>query len=1546
MEQTVKSEVQRTHRKKAPTASTTLKNSGEEKPGVFGANKVTVGEDAALASFLIGSIVEKGISESTSSKPIPPPTPSVFPFPVARHRAHGPYWNALTNKNDDDEAEEGDGDDDPTDFDPISSFANPVQRKERKGLDLSRREEDGKRSKNGVSENSTRRLKKDVKVVDDVNSRSSLSEVPMAVDETLASAAYVGTDSLHRSYERACVADVSSHSWKGVAESTEEQIMRVKEIKPVFSGTSNGVSSFGVAQRSTGLESEIDAENHARIQNMSPEEIAEARAELMEKMNPSLLNLLKRRGQQKLNKQSLSESDVATKNEPANGPPNKDSSAHLHVANGGTDMMKTSNSINADTLTPNSVKHDSDPSSSKSWNTWSERVEAARRLRFSLEGNVISADYETGCTPNEPGDAISSVAERDFLRTEGDPGAAGYSIHEAVQLTRSVIPGQRGLALHLLASVLDKAMHNIRLKEVANTVRITEELDKFTDWEAVWAYALGPEPELVLTIRMCLDDNHSSVVLACTKVIQSVLSYDSNERIFQISEKLGTYGNDLFTAPVFRSKPEINGGFLHGGFWKYSAKPSNILAYAEDIMDDDNEEEPTIQDDIVVAGQDFAAGLVRMGILPRMCYLLEANPTDALEESILSILVTIARHSPTCVTAIMKCQGLVKTVVKRFRMDNNMDIRPSKIKSVRLMKLLAQSGKDNCIQFLKDESFHGMTQHLYWYTSSLDEWMKLGKENCRLSSALRVEQLQFWKVCINYGFCISDFADIFPALCFWLNPPTFEKIKEENVVGEFTSISKEAYLVLEALARKLPNFYLQKHKHSQNPDIGRGEHGSWSWSYVPPVVELALKWITWKSDQQISGLFKSVTRSESDFQDSSATSLLWVYSAVMQLLSTLLLRVKPEDTATSEENGWRVPWLPEFVPKIGLEIVKNEFLGFGDGNAVTERENFGVGSFVSELCQLRQRNKHEEVSLASVSCLNAILLLVRSVDDLIQSARRGVDHSPSQGYSSSSEGKVLVEGILKLSIVELRCMLDIFTKLVTQDFELVQSIEVFSRGGPAPGVGLGWGATGGGFWSLSVFLGQADSKLLIDLLEIFKLESSTDSEMASTAHRINSVLRVCLTAGPRDTYTAEKALDFLLQAPVLSYLDACRQCLSQLNNGGSSALHPYTEEEYQLFSKTLASHFRNRWLSVKKKSKPVDGNKSSSKSDKAMPLETIHEEDTCTSSSTIIRHDQSCTSFATEWAHQRLPLPMHWFLSPISEKKEPVDTLEVVRAGLFFLLGVEAMSSLLPNIAKSPVRDTPLVWKLHSLSVALLIGMGVLDDDKSKDVFEVLQNLYGRVLDETRSINFTGVEFLRFKSEIHETYSTFLEALVDKFSADSYGDLVFGRQIAIFLHRCTETPVRLSAWTVLSTARVLELLPSLEKCVGQADGYLQPIENDEAILDGYVKSWVSGALDRAATRGSMAFTLSLHHLSSFIFGPHPKDTLTLRNKLARSLIRDYSQKPNHQDMMVELVKYNKSSTENNSPIAQRFEVLVEACDGNSSLLSEVEKLKSALTCSQ
>lgn len=72
------------------------------------------------------------------------------------------------------------------------------------------------------------------------------------------------------------------------------------------------------------------------------------------------------------------------------------------------------------------------------------------------------------------------------------------------------------------------------------------------------------------------------------------------------------------------------------------------------------------------------------------------------------------------------------------------------------------------------------------------------------------------------------------------------------------------------------------------------------------------------------------------------------------------------------------------------------------------------------------------------------------------------------------------------------------------------------------------------------------------------------------------------------------------------------------------------------------------------------------------------------------------------------------------------------------------------------------------------------------------------------------------------------------------------------------------------------------------------LQNNEGILEAYVKSWVTGALDRAATRGSVTFTLVLHHLSSFIFEDDADVKLSLRNKLAKSLLRDYSRKRQHE----------------------------------------------------
>lgn len=120
---------------------------------------------------------------------------------------------------------------------------------------------------------------------------------------------------------------------------------------------------------------------------------------------------------------------------------------------------------------------------------------------------------------------------------------------------------------------------------------------------------------------------------------------------------------------MFRSKPEIDVGFLHGGFWKYSAKPSNIIPVEEDVVEDESEGKHTIQDDLVVAGQDFAAGLVRMGILPRLRYLLEVKmiivKTFLIVSLLLSAIIKQTKVSATCPRFMKENQTLLLSYKNR-----------------------------------------------------------------------------------------------------------------------------------------------------------------------------------------------------------------------------------------------------------------------------------------------------------------------------------------------------------------------------------------------------------------------------------------------------------------------------------------------------------------------------------------------------------------------------------------------------------------------------------------------------------------------------------------------------------------------------------------------------------------------------------------------------------------------------------------------------------------------------------------------------------------
>ncbi|KAG0455872.1 hypothetical protein HPP92_023660 [Vanilla planifolia] len=1112
---------------------------------------------------------------------------------------------------------------------------------------------------------------------------------------------------------------------------------------------------------------DIHMENLARLRQMSAEEITEAQTEIIEKMKPAIIDMLKRR--------------VACQR---CGKPLK---RQLHLETGCQKVKET-----------------------------------ATFGRFGVKG---------------------LRSRRDFSPNRGEPAALGYSIKEAVALMRSMVPAQRALALKLLNIILNKALFNLMNKKVGHEGK-GDTNSNGVDWQAIWAYVLGPEPQLVLSLRIALDDNHDSVVLACAKVIQCILSCDLNENFFSVAEKVPTIQKVLCTAPVFRSRPEVDDGFLHGGFWKYNTKPSNILPSNVDSRNNEHEENHTIQDDLVVAGQDIAAGLVRMGLIPRICYLLEMEPVPALVECLVSVLIGLARHSLVCANAIIQCSSLIQSLVSILTRQGMMEIR-CQIKAVTLLKVLCQMDKLFCSNFVKGGIFQQVMWHWYRSPLSMDEWVQYGKEYCKLMASLMIEQLRLWKVCIGYGYCLTSFSDFFPHMCLWLSRPKFDKLLQFDVLDEFAWITREAYHTLATLAEWLPSLHSVYQQKMTDINLVQDGMETWSWGNVVPMVDLAISWLSVKDIPYICLFthFKESALSNS----SSLSSMIWVVSAVMHMLSSIFHRISPKN-AHYGDNPTVLPWLPQFAPKVGIELVKNGILSFsGLGDSIPKASSLSEG-----LCYLRHHG-NLDVSLSSTSCLLGLVRLASLVDKCIQGARNGCDFMTSG--SSEIQERILAEGM---------------TKWAKED--LTKSVGCIWQ--------LGWASAGGGFWSLNVLQAQTDAQLVLELfgvLPILHEEDLASAEVLNSAvvkssdammlalHRVNYVLSVCLVAGPGVKGVVEDALCILLQPIVLKYLGLCLHHYLIHDNKHRTFRWQYEEQDYVLMSKILKSHFIERWLTTKKKA------------------------------------------------------------------------------------------------SESPVFNVPLAWKLHALSMSLRVNMIALEDNGTREMFESLQELYGKQLDDLRykqkkqeledslmslpKTNKIADGLLCFQSQVFDGYSTFVEDLIEQFGSVSYGDIIFARQVTIYLHQSVDIPVRLAAWNSLSNNHLLELLPTLETCLAQAEGYLEPPEENEGILEAYTKSWTSGCLDRAYTRGSIAFILALHHLNSFLFKSKTLEKLKLRNKLTKALLRSCSHKQHSDGMLIQLVQYKLPPSQDPLrplELKQRLVVLNEACEGNSSLLAVIDNLKSAL----
>jgi hypothetical protein len=118
-------------------------------------------------------------------------------------------------------------------------------------------------------------------------------------------------------------------------------------------------------------------------------------------------------------------------------------------------------------------------------------------MRFDLVGALLEPEDGTpgSADVSMPGEV--KVAERDILRSDGDPLGGGYTLKEAAALARSTVPGQRSVALRLIAAVLKRALVGMHGGGCGGDV----EESGAGVWARVWAYALGADVQLAVVLR-------------------------------------------------------------------------------------------------------------------------------------------------------------------------------------------------------------------------------------------------------------------------------------------------------------------------------------------------------------------------------------------------------------------------------------------------------------------------------------------------------------------------------------------------------------------------------------------------------------------------------------------------------------------------------------------------------------------------------------------------------------------------------------------------------------------------------------------------------------------------------------------------------------------------------------------------------------------------------------------------------------------------------------------------------------------------------------
>ncbi|ORX54034.1 hypothetical protein DM01DRAFT_1322205 [Hesseltinella vesiculosa] len=367
-------------------------------------------------------------------------------------------------------------------------------------------------------------------------------------------------------------------------------------------------------------------ENDSRIAAMSEQDIEAAQAEILATLNPASIAFLKKM------KTSPSSSAAATSVE-ATLPTTASSELALQQ-NDASDLWSMREKyfsqvpLESDKLAwmddrfKDLTKDKDDPNAK-------DTDPIYRKLRFDLHGRVID----------------ETTANDRALHHHGDePDKPGYTLAELFYLVRSQVPSQRALVLKVLTHILEQALHHI-----SNAADSTSTDQKLQQQQILHVFRRA-DVAAVTYFRSALDDRHLIVVIQAVKATRALLQLDlltspSNE------DSLGYFNTSYghIRQPVLYQPPTTT------RTW--------VKAFKQQQRGDDEDDERH-QTDAQLAERDMAGALLKMDLLPRLRYLMDASSGLRKEdttsiEGMMDILATLCKIKAQAAAGAVWDHGLM-----------------------------------------------------------------------------------------------------------------------------------------------------------------------------------------------------------------------------------------------------------------------------------------------------------------------------------------------------------------------------------------------------------------------------------------------------------------------------------------------------------------------------------------------------------------------------------------------------------------------------------------------------------------------------------------------------------------------------------------------------------------------------------------------------------------------------------------------------------------------------------------------------------------------